>query len=457
MKQIQKYKSFLLPVFLCWVIASFYVVMNPGAIGGDASEYDRLSDSILVGQYSIDGIPSMIREPGYPIFRAGLKLIHFSGSSILWIQTILYALTVFFIGLTCFKIDNKIGTWGVWGAALSYGLAFYPSHHLSETLTAFLLSLVGLLIIIAIDNPRLRYWIYLGIAIGATLLTRYAFLFVPIFSTIALIIFAIKNKTVNRKKVAINIVLMFLVILLIISPWIIRNYNKFGEANIAGRSGSILYAKAWKIEKPWRSLFDSYVSVFLGRGILFTIYPTNQSIFQEQWGDWWSKPDRRLLWGKTEEEMNKNRRKAAIAIIFKNFNQFSKFVVWSGVDGLRSIALPNPIFEAEGSPIEGTYGPLAKAEGLSLIQILALAFVHIVQLFWFVFIILSTYLGFKKYSYRFIPGILFFSFILPHTLIDGTARFGVPIQPWLLAGIFITILYPSYLSYRERFEALRQS
>lgn len=451
-----QYKKFLIPALIAFLVASFYIIEIPGGLGGDASEYDHLSNSILTGKYSINGMPSMLREPGYPFFRAVLKWLSFSNGGILWIQALLYAATVFLIGLTCFKIDKRTETWGVWGAALSYGLAFYPSHHLSETLTAFLLSIVGLLFITALDNPKQKYWILMGMVSGALLLDRYGFVLIPI--TCAAVIIAVSlKKEIDKKEIAKNALIFFATVIAIVSPWVIRNYIKFHEANVAGRSGAILYAKAWKVDKSWRALADSYISVFIGRGLLFTVYPNNQSIFQEQWGEWWRAPDKKKLWEDSPTEIDQSRRKAALEIIFKNPNQFARFIAWSGVDGLRSIALPNPIFEAQGSPIEGTYGPLAKEEGLSLVQIAALTSVHMVQLLWFTCIALSVYFGFKKYGFRFIPGIFFIGFILPHLAIDSTARFGAPIEPWLLASIFMVISYPLCLRYCRRLGAFLQS
>ena len=456
MKIFSQYKKFLIPALVAFIVASFYVIASPGSISSDASEYDQLANSILTGKYSIDGAASMLREPGYPLFRVTLKVLYFSNSDILWTQALLYAMTVFFIGLACFKIDERTAAWGAWGAALFYGLAFYPSHHLSETLTAFFLSIVGLLLVMVLDNPKRRYLIFLGIFSGMLLLTRYAFVLIPLACAAVIAIASIK-KEISKKEIIKNILIFFAIIAAIVSPWIVRNYVKFHEANVAGRSGAILYARAWKAEKPWQSVFDSYLSVFIGRGLLFTIYPTNQSIFQEQWGDWWRDPDKIKLWGNNSTEIDSNRRKAAIEIIFKNFNQFAKFSAWTGVDGLRSLALPNPVIKAQGSPIEGTYGPLAKESGLSPIQLAALISAHIVQLLWFICIVLSAIFGFRKYKFRFVPGIFLISFILPHSLIDGTARFGAPVEPWLLAGIFITVLYPIYQFYCRTSGALRQS
>lgn len=454
---LKPYKFFLIPVILAFLFSSFYIIASPGELKSDALEYDKLADSILVGQYSLDGVPSMLREPGYSVFRAAIKIVGDEPTLILWVQALLHVATVLMIGLTIFKMAPQTGSLGTWGAALAYGLAFYPSHHLSETLTAFLLSVIGLLLISALHTPKRKHWVLLGLFSGLLLLTRFSFLLIPVICAIASTATIFKNKMGTKKEAVTGILVMFLIIAVIISPWIIRNNIQFEKIGVASRSGLILYARAWKAEKSWRSLADSYISVFLGRGLLFTLYPSNQSIFQEQWGDWWRNPEQIKLWGNSQVEIDNNRQKAATEIIFKNFNQFSKFVLWSGVDGLRLLALPNPIIEAQGSPIEGTYGPLAKEGGLSAIQIIALILVHLVQLFWFIAIVASTVIGFRKYGWKFVPNVILIGFLLPHLVIDGTARFGVPIQPWLLSGIFITILYPLYSHYFLKLGALRQS
>lgn len=433
-----KLKQILLPTILAFFISSIYIVFDPGQITSDASEYDRLADSVLVGQYNLDGTPSMLREPGYPFFRALLKFFEFSLTEIMWIQAIMYATTVFLVGISVCKIDEQNGSWGAWGAALSYGLAFYPSQHLSENLTAFALALVGFLFIQITQNQTTKKWFLFGLSSGLLLFTRYAFLAFPVVCIASLSTILLKQ-TQDKKTLIKNITIFTTATALVITPWMIRNYRQFGVFNVAGRMGAIVYPRAWKAEKSWRALADSYISVFTGRGLLFNFYPTNQSIFQEQWGDWWRDPEKIKEWGKTEVEIDQNRKKKAIEIITSDFNTFSKYVAWTGVDVLRFLALPNPVFPAKGSPIEGTYGPLAKEFGLSKLQILGLTFVHVAQLLWFVLMVFSMIIGFKKYGLRFIPGLILVSIVLTHSIGDGTARHSIPIQPWVLAGIFMTI------------------
>ena len=429
----------MIPALLAFLIASFYIIKSPGGLGADAFDYDTLAHSILTGHYNLNGGPSMLREPGYPMFRAILIFLGAHLMTILWIQAIMYAGTVFLVGLSAEKIDPRLGIWGAWGAALSYGLAFYPSTHLSENLTAFLAALIGFFFITALDNPRLRNWVLVALSGAALIYTRYAFSFIPLLCLVSLYIVSLK-KGISKKEVIKKELISIVIIIAAVSPWILRNYEQFGEPNMAGLSGTIAYARAWKAEQSWWALGDSYISVFIGRGLLFTIYPTNQSIFQEQWGSWQRDPAQIKLWGSTDEQIDKARRKAALAIIFKNPNQFAKFALWTGVDDLRLFELPSPIIKAKGSPFEGTYGPLAKTTGLSLIQIIALAAVHIVQLIWWIALIASIILGFKKYRWRFVPGIFFIALIIPFSAVDNIPRFAVPLHPWFLAGVFLTVI-----------------
>ncbi len=445
-----KYRLFLIPALIAFLMSSFYILVIPGGIGSDAKEYDDLANSIMIGQYHLNGAQSMEREPGYPFFRAVIKTVSSNSHTILWIQGILYALIVFLIGVASVKIDPKIGLWGAWGASLSYGLAFYPSTHLSEILTTFLLTLIGIFFIFALEKPTLKNFILISILGGILMLTRYTYVLVPIVCLVILTIISIKNKS-NKKKIIIKLVLSFLIIFTIVSPWLIRNYVTFGEINVAGRSGAILYARSVQANNPWRSIPDSLLSVILGRGILFTIYPTNQSVWLEQWGDWWrNKETIKEMWHGSPVEIDKQRKSEALKFIFGSGTNFTKFILWSGINELRLLELPNPILEAYGSPFEGTYGPIAKEGKLSSVQLLSLSMVHLVQLLWFVAITASTYLGFKKYKLKFVPGIFLVCILLPHTIADNIARYGAPLQPWLLSAIFMTILFPIYSRFKEK-------
>ena len=283
---MKKHLIFLAPVFLAFLVASFYVIKIPSSITSDALEYDKLSDSILIGEYSIDGKPSMEREPGYPFLRADLKKISTNPEFIRWFQVLLYILSVLFVGIASKKIEPKIGVWGVWGAGLSYGLAFYPSTHLAETLVAFLLASIGLFVSMSFEKISFKNWLTISVLSGFLLLTRYTYILIPVACFFVLYFFSIKQN-IDNKKILFNLIFSLMIVFSIVFPWILRNYKVFQEFNVAGRSGAILYARSVQANSPWRSLPDSLLSTVLGRGILFTVYPNNQSIWLEQWGDWW--------------------------------------------------------------------------------------------------------------------------------------------------------------------------
>ncbi len=439
-----KNKWVLIPIVISFIISLFYILLTPGKIKSDAAEYEALAISILHGEYSIEGKPSMEREPGYPMFRALLKLFSNNLNFILFIQLILFCLTIYTVGLISEKIDPKIGLWGLWGASLSYALAFYPSAHISETFVAFLLSIFGLMLIKSIDNPQTKNWVFLSIISGIIVLTRYPYVLIPI-SFLIIMSFSSYIINVNKKIIIKNILISVSILSIITGSWLYRNYSTFGEIGFAGRSGAGFYARAWKADKPWRTVFDSYASVFLGRGILYTIYPNNQSIWLDQWGAWWRDEETvKEMWGENKTEIDRKRKETAKEILFRDINTFSKFIAWSGIDTLRLLQLQNPVLDSHGSPFEGTYGELAKEKNINPTQLTALAVVHLMQLLWFVLIFVSTYIGFKKYKYKYIPGIFLIAILLIHSIADNIARYGAPLQPFILSGIFITIIYPSY-------------
>lgn len=447
-----KNKWFLIALIFPILISSFYILFSPGKIKSDAAEYDGLANSILEGKYELNGKPSMEREPGYPFFRAILKTLSKNEKFILFVQLILYLLTIIIIAKTFEKVDKNLILWALFGASLSYALAFYPSTHLSETFSAFLLSIFGYLLITAIDNPIKKYRIYLSIISSAIVLTRYPYMLIPIVFIIILSTSSLK-KNFPKKIILKNILISISILTILVMPWIIRNYVKFQQIQMAGRSGAGLYARAWKAEHSWRSLGDSYLSSILGRGILYTVYPNNQSIWLDQWGDWWrDEKTIKTIWGDNPVTIDQNRKEKAMSIIFSNFNTFSKFVIWSGVDDIRFLQLQNPIPEAQGSPFEGTYGPLAKEKGLNKLQLTGLLIANLIQLIWLILIPISMYIGFKKYGIRFVPGILLIPILLIHSLADNIPRYGAPLQPWLLSAIFITILPPLLIKVKSIYE-----
>lgn len=439
-----KNKWVLIPIVISFLISLFYIIVVPGKIKSDAAEYDGLANSILQGEYSLDGKPSMEREPGYPLFRAAAKIVSSNSNFILFFQLILFCLSIYLIGLISQKIDSRIGIWGLWGASLSYALAFYPSAHISETFVTFLLALFGYILITSIENPVTKNWVYLSVISGFIVLTRYPYILIPVSFLIVMTISSYK-KNISKNIIIKNILISVSILSIVTGTWLYRNYSIFNEIGFAGRFGAGFYARAWKADKTWRSIGDSYLSTILGRGILYKIYPSNQSIWLDQWGDWW-RDEKTIndMWGEGKAEIDKKRKEAAKKIIFKDLNNFSKFIVWSGIDTLRLLQLQNPIPSAYGSPFEGTYGELAKEKKINGLQLTGLAVVHFLQLLWIIAIVVSTYIGFKKYNYKFIPGIFLISILLIHSVADNIARYGAPLQPFLLSAIFMTLIYPLY-------------
>ena len=96
-QQIVRWMVRHLPEIILLVIGMILAIRGVAPQGNDAAEYDALTRSILHGQYAIDpGIPTMFREPGYPLFRAIIFAVGGNWQAVFFVQIALAIMTVIF-------------------------------------------------------------------------------------------------------------------------------------------------------------------------------------------------------------------------------------------------------------------------------------------------------------------------------------------------------------------------
>lgn len=187
---------------------------------GDEPGYDNLAREMLQGHgYTWPG-----RVPLYPLWLAGVFVI--SGGSynaIPYIQIILGLGTIlltFWLGKVLFNLTA--GLVAAFWAAGSYILIHQGYHLLSEVLYVPVLLLVALSLWNAIQDPKPRHFIWAGFWIGVSNLIRPSLLLFPLVS-IFLLIYTMKRLP------AIKYWLLYCAIsLVVITPWIARNYLYHG-------------------------------------------------------------------------------------------------------------------------------------------------------------------------------------------------------------------------------------
>lgn len=230
-----KYREYskLLPVlgiallvrFLFVLLVSPHIPLAPDTIYG----YDRIANNILSGSgFSIKpGVPTVVREPLYPLFISYIYfLFGYNHTIVRIIQAILDSLTCIMLYLIGKKVYNeKIGYISALAFAL-YPVSIYATGLiLTETLFTFLLSLFILSLLRVFKTLSLKYSILSGLLLGVLVMTRGSVSAFPVFVLIGLVLVF-----PDRIKLAVaRTALIFLIMAVVVAPWAIRNYRVTGK------------------------------------------------------------------------------------------------------------------------------------------------------------------------------------------------------------------------------------
>ena len=219
-------KTFLLILSIAFILRIGYIFIFPQEkiLVGDAVGYDTIAHNLANGSgFSMEpNIPTPIRAPGYPFFLSIIYLVFGHSYFIVRIfQAILSALTCVILYYTAKEIfDEKIAKVSAWLLLFYPVLIVYTGLILSETLFTFLFIITVFLLVKGLSSEKNKYFILSGLFLGLSTLTRPVTLLLP-FLIFFLII--ITNRNLLSKWL-----LFFTVFCIVLLPWSIRNYQKFG-------------------------------------------------------------------------------------------------------------------------------------------------------------------------------------------------------------------------------------
>ena len=227
---------FALVVRLLFV--AFYPYPSDPFSDGDAIEYHSIAKSLLEGNgYAYAGSLTARRAPLYPLFLAGMHLLF--GKSFMAValfQAIIDTISCYLIYLIAMKVFES-GLVAII-SALFYALYLpgikFVGAILTETLTVFLLLIFVLTLLRALDTLDWKIFLLSGIVLGVTSLCRPTTLLLPFFLILVLPLLLKRNvKIVALVK---NLAILAIGTAIIISPWLIRNYQVF-SAVVPGSTG----------------------------------------------------------------------------------------------------------------------------------------------------------------------------------------------------------------------------
>jgi 4-amino-4-deoxy-L-arabinose transferase-like glycosyltransferase len=227
-------KIFLIVALVIRVIA---VLMLKFHLWIDYATYDELGWWwASSGSYSIDGIPTAYRPPGYPFFLSRVYWIFGHYPQLGVVANIIFSLGILILTyLIVRKIwDEKIARWSM------IILTFFPSQILFVNLLAtepmftmlFLASIYMLIVSAENKKYQLYYLLVSGIILGLATLTRPLLLIYPV---LVILYLYLKNRSV---PLVLKYSAVYLIgFLMVITPWMLRNKIDKGSFSISTNSG----------------------------------------------------------------------------------------------------------------------------------------------------------------------------------------------------------------------------
>jgi 4-amino-4-deoxy-L-arabinose transferase-like glycosyltransferase len=206
----------------------------------DAVSYDTIAVNLLNGEgFVYNGLYAR-RGPIYPLFLAFIYLsFGHSYVAIRFAQAIIGALTCIIIYLLGKQIfDKKVGLVAAFISAVYYPFILQPAYLLPEVFFTFLLALTMFFFVVYYNSKKYPNLFTASIILGISSLCKTVILPFALF----LIVWIIFIEKFRLKYTLLSIGILFLGLIITISPWSIRNYKIYKSfIPITIESGRILY------------------------------------------------------------------------------------------------------------------------------------------------------------------------------------------------------------------------
>lgn len=227
-------------VVLLNVIENKDVIFQP-----DSRMYISLAKGILEhGKFcyvETPEAPHAERLPGYPSFVAGLLWI-FSGNllAIILAQIVFDSLScvlIFYLGEEVWKGSGMLS--GILGAT-NMGLITYSHFILTDSLFLFVFLSTILLMFRVLKEPDWKNCFLLGIGYGIAALIRPVILYLPALMATFILFFLVLKRGEPLLRTAVKTILICGVFLLMLSPWLMRNYYHYERIKYTVQSYDLL-------------------------------------------------------------------------------------------------------------------------------------------------------------------------------------------------------------------------
>ncbi|MFH1841370.1 MAG: glycosyltransferase family 39 protein [Candidatus Nealsonbacteria bacterium] len=427
-----KDKFIILLIVIALVSGFFWSHQSFGKdIGSDQMIYDGIAVNILKSQsFNYQG-EVRTEEPFYSLFLAAIySVFGHNYDAVRVIQVILFAITALIVYLLAKQFFNrKVAMVASLLIALFYPLANSAGDLLREMFFTFLLALLAYVLYRTCFFEKKIWFVFSGIVLGVVVLTNgiAQFLFLFIIANFLIIY----RKKILTKEFILKFSLFLISFLLVLSPWLVRNYFQYsGKVTIVPRGGGVLESRVKLMESVYDNYFGHFVGHTLGYYFAEKIYPEldihefrNPERSQEEVEEIEEIYEQGNL-----QEANQTFLKKAISGIFA---QPHKYFLMSLLD---FIAFNNPIIPRPGTLdysnifmtfAEGRYPELSDFAKSSII--LTIRFLWLVFFVFVVYAVVKNVRNWPKISWLLII-ILYFN--LTYSLVHAIPRYALPIYPF---------------------------
>lgn len=251
--------------FRLWFVLIFFAIMIRSAVilsdvrlFGDAGlRYDPIARNLQIGNgFSRSSqapyIPDDFDQPGYPYFLALIyKFTSGSLKAVVVAQLFLEALILFLV--------VRVGRWlkiperaGVSALALGLICPFLPlfaGKILTEVLATFVVTLTCYMAVRCALDDGLKWWVLSGIGMGACLLVRPDLL---VSVALMMLTLGLISWRKYRLRLCRRILIQLVSALIILTPWMIRNYRLFHSPRPLGGTAS-------QVKSPYVKWLDTWL------------------------------------------------------------------------------------------------------------------------------------------------------------------------------------------------------
>ena len=205
------------------------IVLHQRPLISDEREYNALASTIVsAGTYEVNGIPTAYRPIGYPAFVAAFYTV--AGDHPIVVkaaQAIFDTATalILFLLLAGLPDRTRLVAAGIW--ALYIPAIWYVNFLLSESIYTFLLVLLAFFFARWDDN-RKEISLIFGICFGCLVLIKPGTLLLILFLPLCFICSRKSAKSLRPAMAA---------LLLVLAPWMVRNYSVFNTIALSSNGG----------------------------------------------------------------------------------------------------------------------------------------------------------------------------------------------------------------------------